>query len=431
MKMKNIFWVSILCFFLLIGCNTNTDGSQGDSSGNDDEDIVIRVAWWGGQDRHDKTMEVIELFEAEYPHITIEPEFTGWDSYWERLNTQAAGSNLPDVLQMDYSRLNDYNENDLIIDLAPLIENGTINLDDVEDVYQDMNTVGDNVMAISLGANTISLLYDKDMLDKYGVSLEPGHTYDELMERLSIVSEGEGSEYYGFDFANNEYELFYLYARQNGEEFFNDEGTDLGFSKQTLHDYLDLMKEMLDNEISPPHDFTMEFMNDGTTMLQNGYVAASMGSSNQLVAFSKTTDLNLGVTLLPALQGGVHGNWIRPSQSFVISSHSQQEEAAAMFIDFVTNNLEANEILKAERGVPISSKVREHLLPIVDNHVKETFEFLEIAEDYSSDAFSSPPAGESEIAASFFRAVEHFKYGRITVEEAVEQFFEEAEQLLQ
>src|SRR5690554_5653366 len=77
-----------------------------------DGDQSIRVAWWGGQERHDMTLEAIELFTEE-TGITVETEYTGWDGYWERLNTQAAGSNLPDVIQMDNSYLNEYDSNSL------------------------------------------------------------------------------------------------------------------------------------------------------------------------------------------------------------------------------------------------------------------------------------------------------------------------------
>ena len=38
------------------------------------EPIELRVAWWGSQNRHDRTLEAIKLFEEMYPHITVLPE---------------------------------------------------------------------------------------------------------------------------------------------------------------------------------------------------------------------------------------------------------------------------------------------------------------------------------------------------------------------
>ncbi|MFY9436233.1 MAG: ABC transporter substrate-binding protein, partial [Limnochordia bacterium] len=86
----------ILVFVLFASLLTVVSGI-----GAAEEQIVLRVSWWGSQGRHDRTLAVIDLFEAKYPHIKIEPEFAGWDNYWERIAAQAAGRNLPDVFQQD------------------------------------------------------------------------------------------------------------------------------------------------------------------------------------------------------------------------------------------------------------------------------------------------------------------------------------------
>ena len=33
------------------------------------EPVELTIAWWGGEVRHDLTMEVIALFEERYPHL--------------------------------------------------------------------------------------------------------------------------------------------------------------------------------------------------------------------------------------------------------------------------------------------------------------------------------------------------------------------------
>ena len=70
-----------------------------------DEPVELRIAWWGSQDRHDRTIAAIELYEEENPNVTIVYEFSGWDDHWTKMSTQAAGNNLPDIMQQDYSRI--------------------------------------------------------------------------------------------------------------------------------------------------------------------------------------------------------------------------------------------------------------------------------------------------------------------------------------
>ena len=64
-----------------------------------EEQVTIRFAWWGDAVRHEATLKAIELFEAKYPHINVEPEYGGWDGYNDKLQTQIAGGTAADVVQ--------------------------------------------------------------------------------------------------------------------------------------------------------------------------------------------------------------------------------------------------------------------------------------------------------------------------------------------
>ena len=56
-----------------------------------EEPVTLRILWWGSQTRHDLTMAAIEKFMEKNPDIKIEPEYTSWDGYWEKVATQIAG----------------------------------------------------------------------------------------------------------------------------------------------------------------------------------------------------------------------------------------------------------------------------------------------------------------------------------------------------
>lgn len=445
MKKGLLFLLTALMFFI-VACGgndeaepTDVDGDQGqseDASSDDessgDDQVSIRVAWWGNQERHDMTLEAIELFEELNPNIEVQPEYTGWDGYWERLNTQAAGRNLPDVIAMDNSYLNEYNSSDLLVDLAPLIADGVINLDDVDDVYQEINHDGDRVLAVASGANALALVYNAELLEEYGYDLEPGYTYEDLYEmNLDIKNqmEANGEEYLGYDFANAEYELFFNYARQHDMSFYTEDGTGLGFEEHILVDYFDWVGRMVEDGAAPSHDIMMSYIEGGNSMVQEGTSAMQTAASNQIIGISQGTEFELDLTVLPALDG-THANYIRPSMSFSITQHAEQQEAAAKFIDFITNNLEANEILQAERGVPISSAVRDHLSDKVSETVEKTFDYLEVVAQYTKEADPLSPPGETEVRGAFSRTIEALKYGQLSPEEAASDFMQQAENIL-
>src|SRR5205807_5627407 len=68
----------------------------------------LRMYWWGGKERADRTFKVNELYSAANPGVKIDGETLGWGDYWARLATQAAGRNAPDIIQMDYRYIFEY-----------------------------------------------------------------------------------------------------------------------------------------------------------------------------------------------------------------------------------------------------------------------------------------------------------------------------------
>jgi len=434
MKKRLLLLLLFSALLLIVACGDSEDEPTSNEGGEQAEETTIRVAWWGDQERHDMTLEVIELFEELNPGIKVQPEYTGWDGYWERLNTQAAGLNLPDVIAMDVAYLNEYNNNGLVVDLAPLIDEGLIDLSDVDDVYQEMNHDGDRVLAISSGANAVSLVYNEELLAEHGFDLEPGFTYDDLYKmnlEIKEAIEAEGGENFGFDFSNSEYELFQNFARQHDMSFYNAEGNSLGFDEDVLVAYFEWIQKMVEDGAAPSHDIMMSYIEGANSMVQEGTSAAKIGASNQIIGDQQGTEHELGLAILPSLDDvDVHTNFIRPSMSFLITEHSDNQEIGAKFIDFMTNNLEANEILQAERGVPISSVVREHLSDKVSEPVEKTFDFLELVTEYTKEADPLSPPGETEVRGAFSRILEMLKYSQITPEEAASQFMDEAENIL-
>ena len=95
------------------------------------EPVALRFAWWGSQDRHDRTIKAIQLFQQQHPNITISYEFAGFEDYFTKMTTQATGGNLPDLMQQDYATITQWNNNNLLLPLDDYVNNGTINLSDV------------------------------------------------------------------------------------------------------------------------------------------------------------------------------------------------------------------------------------------------------------------------------------------------------------
>src|SRR3982751_1657684 len=77
----------------------------------------LQVTWRGSQSRHDRTIKVIKMYMDAHPDLNITYEFSGWDDYWTRLNTQAAGGQLPCIMQQDYAYVQEWATRKLLLPL--------------------------------------------------------------------------------------------------------------------------------------------------------------------------------------------------------------------------------------------------------------------------------------------------------------------------
>ncbi|WP_059102606.1 ABC transporter substrate-binding protein [Shouchella shacheensis] len=432
---KKLGYLSISSIVILSACSSGSDDVGGTEEGVEEAEEAevepgqteLRVAWWGGQERHDRTLEAIDLFEEKNPDIAVTSEFTGWDGYWERMSTQAAGQNLPDVIQMDLQYLNEYVTRDLLVGLNEFVDSGTLNFDDVDDVFIEGGIVDEELYAVNLGSNSLALVYDPALFEEAGVAeLEPGYTWEDYEETARDINQELGI--YSSGFAGLPFFIHYL--RQNDLWLYNEDNTELAFDDQYLIDFLTMYKDLLDEGVVPGPEVTAEVQGLEDELIVHESASTLPTNSNQIIEFLRAADRPLKMTTLPSVTGGSEGHILKPAQFLSASSQGDNAEEAARFINFITNDLEANEILNAERGVPISEAVRDHLYEDLDENEQMQFDYMELVEEYSAPIHPPEPAGTGQILDVFDRLVEELSYDMITEEEFAERFREEAESIL-
>ena len=330
-----------------------------------EEQIELRIAWWGSQNRHERTIQVIEMFMKEHPNITITYEPSGWNDHWTKLATQAAGGNLPDIIQQDYARLDEWVSRDLLYPLDEFVESGVLDFSNVADAALEGGRINGKLYAVNLGNNSHALTLDLDAFKKAGMELprdnwtwpEFEKIVTELHEKLGIWGMGPG--------LTNEQFWKSLYLGY-GQWAYAKDGKSLGYTDdQPLIDYYNMLLGLQKAGVLPTRaeEVAGNYENQGVESLPvvSGKAAISTFWSNQLVAVQTAAgeDRNFRLIHLPRPEGGQSSNYIKPSQFFSNTSQTKHPKESAMFIDFFTNSVEANKVLFAERGVPISSVVQE------------------------------------------------------------------------
>ncbi|MCL6518147.1 extracellular solute-binding protein, partial [Alicyclobacillus sp.] len=106
MKRTAAWFVPVaLTTLIATGCGGGSpagNAASNGTTGSANQTITLRFSWWGDQTRATITQQVIDLYEKLHPNVKIQPEFTSYANYAQKLTTEAAGGNLPDVVQMNY-----------------------------------------------------------------------------------------------------------------------------------------------------------------------------------------------------------------------------------------------------------------------------------------------------------------------------------------
>lgn len=400
------------------------------------ETIELQITWWGSQTRHDKTIAVIEMFEAEHPNIDIVYEFSNFTDYWTLLSTKAASDSLPDVMQHDYAYLAEWALRGQLMPLDDFIADGTIDVSNIAQSILDSGKIDGQTYGLSLGSNSQAFILDVDAFEAAGLDLpSPNWTWQEFEE--TVLKLHEELDIWGFGTLLDDEALWKSLQIGHGRWAFSDDGTSLGYDdEQPMIDHLNMILRLQDAGAIPSIEEEIEYDTTGPegSPLVLGKSAIQYQWSNQVLAVANAAgpDRNFKLWHLPRPEGGQSSNYVKPSMFFSIPATAEHPQEAAMFIDFFTNSLEANEILAAERGVPVSAPVREHLLPNLDPVMAETFDFLVRVEADSSPVPPPDPPGYADLRLNVYgpQFVDVVRFGEMTPEEAVEFFREEANRIL-
>lgn len=115
---------------------------------------------------------------------------------------------------------------------------------------------------------------------------------------------------------------------------------------------------------------------------------------------------------------------------FSIPKSSKQKEEAAKFIDFFVNNVEANKLIKGDRGVPVSSKVVKAIKPELAEEESKIFDYVEKASRNVSVSDPPDPLGSAEVMKVLQDVSEQILFKKITPEDGARFIRDQAEKIL-
>ncbi|MBU5262317.1 ABC transporter substrate-binding protein [Bacillus atrophaeus] len=424
MKKAAIVFLSVVCAFVFSGCS-----SAGEEASGKKEDITLRIAWWGGQPRHDYTTKVIELYEKKNPHIHIEAEFANWDDYWKKLAPMSAAGQLPDVIQMDTAYLSQYGKKGQLEDLTPYTKDGTIDVSSIKQNKMSGGMLDGKLYGFTLGVNVLSVIANDELLKETGVEIDSENwTWSDYEKLAYQVQEKTGV--YGSNGMHPPDIFFPYYLRTKGERFYKEDGTGLAYQDDQLFvDYFERQVRLVNQKTSPTPDESAQIKGMEDDFIVKSKSAATWNYSNQYAAFAQLTDAPLSL-YLPPEQMKEKALTLKPSMLFSVPKSSEHKKEAAKFIDFFINSEEANLLIKGERGVPVSDKVAEAIKPKLNEEETKIVEYVEAASKNISKADPPEPVGSAEVIKLLKDTSDQILYQKVTPEKAAKTFRKQANDIL-
>jgi multiple sugar transport system substrate-binding protein len=412
---------------VLAGCAGGSDETPDAAPTFDpNEEVTLDLAFWGNDVRAELYNEAIAAFNEEYPNITVNATFLAFPEFWEKRQTEAAGGNLPDVMQFDYSYLRQYSENGLLLPLDPYLGN-IIETDPLPENILSIGVVGDETTGIPTSTNAWGLFTNPVLLEQAGVEEFAGGSWEDYAEWMGEVTDGAGGAFWGGGDYTGRIQNFELQLRAEGSYLFSEDG-EPGFDEERLTEFWESGQDIRDG-IGIPQQRVEEVAPKGA--FDSALTASELTWDNFGAGYLAGLGegyTELGLIAPPVTEEGAKDLYLKPSMLHTISANTEHPEAAATLVNFLVNSPQSGEIFGTNRGLPASETALEAAeLDPLSEQVKE---YEASIADRLGDAPPVPIVGYGTLEEKFRQLGTELGFGTVTVEEAVSQFFSEMDVVL-
>lgn len=319
-----------------------------DSASSKKNAVTIKYTYWGGDLEKKTTDALVKNFEAQYPNIKVDAQQISTD-YLTKLNTMAAGNELPDVAYMSESALLQWNDMGMFIPLSELYseEESAKKLDSVQFKDED-----GKIISTSVSDEIMVLYYNKDLFKEAGIETPPADaknawTWDEMIkvaQKLTTDANGKHPTDAGFDPENivtyginvPTTEMTWMsFVMSNGGGLVSKDGKELLFGSDATIEALQAIADLANVYHVCPSPAQASSVPTVDTALLTKKVAMSIDgqwSCQTLGEAAKTESLNFGIGVLPKFKDAVTVN---AGTGIVLFDGTKHKEEAKIFAQYL------------------------------------------------------------------------------------------------
>jgi len=391
----------------------------------EDGPVEIRFSWWGNATRAELTNKAIKEFEAANPNIKVKPEYGDIGGYFDKLATQVAANDAPDVITMGGAYPAEYANRGALLDLSKV--DGSLDLSKMDQGALENGQVQGKQYGVSTGANALAIVVNPAVFQAAGVALPDDSTWswDDFAKAAADVTAKSPKGTYGTATVLT-HDSLDAFARQRGESLYTQDGQ-LGLGKETVQDYFDFSLKLSESGAAPSASETVEKLNVSTeqTLMGMGQAGMMLTWSNSLTALSKASGADLKLMKLPG-ERPTPGIWLQSSQFYTISARSKHTDAAAKLVSFLVNNEAAAKIIQSDRGVPSNAGMRTAIQDLLTPQGKVEAAYIDQIGKMEFAPTFIGPTGSTAVSEITARINTEVLFKRLSPEKAAEQWLSES-----
>ncbi len=325
----NIFHKTLLAAGLTMSLTAGNAAAQGD--------VTIKYMTFSAAPNYIAELEgTISAFEAANPGIKVDYETASWDAYFTKLQTMVASNTAPDSFELNYENFVTYASRGALADLGPLMAaDGGFDTSIYNQRALDVFREDGKQYGLVESFSNVVFFYNKDLFDAAGVGYpQADWTWkDELAAAQALTDPAKGI--WG-TFSPIQFWEFYKTVAQNGGSILNADKTKVTIDSPANIEALQWMIDKVNKYHVTPSDAQLSGQSP-EDLFKAGKIAMLRTGIWMLGSF-QDAPFNWDIALEPGNTQKAHHFF---ANGAVVSSGSQNQEAAYKWIKFLTSSPEA------------------------------------------------------------------------------------------
>jgi len=303
--------------------------------------VTLKWGMWAGSDAEIAAWRhVADMVTAKYPDIKIELETASWPDYWTKLPTQAASSQLPDIVSLQSLRAPGFASLMTPLDELAKRDNFDVAAFD-KSIIGGLSSDG-HLLALPYDFGPLLMFYNADLFAKENVPVpKEGWTKDDFRKAAKTLTHGSQ---YGFGIGGVDQVV--SWTASDGATYLKDGQIDLTNEKfaAAFQDYANLVAK---DKVAPlvPSTGGAQMGDISRGSFAAGNIAMVIDGPWQLINLKNSVKFKIGLAPVPA--GSAGSITVTAGSGFGIASTSPHQEEAWKAVQILTGP-EAEQYLASE-----------------------------------------------------------------------------------